>query len=339
MYTQEQLQEIDAEVYNWYLKTHDLSSLLFQTLHDYFDFFSNLRQNVCTRTKEELEESLKIIANPIDQDKFKHEFENLTPPRLVLKRFGSPTNVHAPSLGIPTWKYGHEPPNMFATWQAKMFSNAVREDGLIAIGNAGVIFTPGSAGTRQEVFQAACKCHYAPSGEDVPLIFWGEQFWNQSGILDVLIKNSTDRPFARWILSSDDLNAIVNHCVRYRSESKLPVVTLDELKAPHWEKNSGRPTASPSPHAVPMDTSRKSSSGNVHALRKHKKSKRRHDLKKRVMDFNFIKTDVDSVGGYQGNSEDPDERAATFSYGSIAAFAVVAMVVISVAAATVPRKN
>ena len=32
------------------------------------------------------------------------------------------------SLGIPTWYYGHEPPNAFAQQIAKFFSNALRED-------------------------------------------------------------------------------------------------------------------------------------------------------------------------------------------------------------------
>jgi hypothetical protein len=36
MYKQEELGEIDSTVYDWYLKTHDLRSLLYQTLHDYF---------------------------------------------------------------------------------------------------------------------------------------------------------------------------------------------------------------------------------------------------------------------------------------------------------------
>jgi hypothetical protein len=37
------------------------------------------------------------------------------------------------------------------------------------IGNGGIIYTPGSAGTRQEVFQAACRNHYAPTGSEVLL--------------------------------------------------------------------------------------------------------------------------------------------------------------------------
>jgi len=44
------------------------------------------------------------------------------------------------SLGIPTWFYGHEPPNPFATHIAKYFQNSIREDGLLTLANHGVIF-------------------------------------------------------------------------------------------------------------------------------------------------------------------------------------------------------
>lgn len=38
-----------------------------------------------------------------------------------------------PSLGIPTWRYSQEPFNRFATYHAKFFSNAQREDSLCHI--------------------------------------------------------------------------------------------------------------------------------------------------------------------------------------------------------------
>jgi len=44
------------------------------------------------------------------------------------------------SLGIPTYFYGHEPPNMFQTHVAKFFANSVREDALISIALNGIIF-------------------------------------------------------------------------------------------------------------------------------------------------------------------------------------------------------
>ena len=53
------------------------------------------------------------------------------------------------SVGIPTWFYGHEPPNVFCDGIAKYFSNAIREDGLLARCTAGLVVLEGAAGTVQ----------------------------------------------------------------------------------------------------------------------------------------------------------------------------------------------
>jgi predicted Rossmann-fold nucleotide-binding protein len=165
-----------------------------------------------------------------------HDYDYTLPVDKILDQYGSPSVRAAPSIGIPTWKYGHEPPNRFATWQAKMFSNAIREDGLIAIGNGGIVYTPGSAGTRQEVFQAACRCHYAPQGQEVPLMFFGEEFWTSSGVFQVLQKNAVGRAFSDWLLLSDQVDKIVEHCVAYRERSGLPSTCTEELKSAYWER-------------------------------------------------------------------------------------------------------
>lgn len=82
------------------------------------------------------------------------------------------------SLGIPTWFYGHEPPNLFATGIAKYFTNALREDTLLRLCRGGLVFMPGAAGTVQEVFQAVTPNFYARAGEPtVPLVMVGVQFW------------------------------------------------------------------------------------------------------------------------------------------------------------------
>ncbi|MGB4836454.1 MAG: LOG family protein, partial [Nostocoides sp.] len=83
------------------------------------------------------------------------------------------------SLGIPTWFYGHEPPNVFAQGIAKYFSNAIREDWLLAHASAGVIVLPGAAGTVQEVFQFATRAYYA-SDLPPPLILVGVHHWTQN---------------------------------------------------------------------------------------------------------------------------------------------------------------
>ena len=84
------------------------------------------------------------------------------------------------SLGIPTWHYGHEPPNAFSSVVAKYFRNAIREDVLLQVSHAGMVFLPGSAGTVQEIFQAACTGYYAAEAEVVPLVFVGTDYWTST---------------------------------------------------------------------------------------------------------------------------------------------------------------
>ena len=80
------------------------------------------------------------------------------------------------SIGVPTWHYGHEPPNVFADLVAKYFSNAVREDSLLRSCNAGIVYLPGAAGTVQELFQAVTPGYYSPTG-GVPLVLVGRAHW------------------------------------------------------------------------------------------------------------------------------------------------------------------
>ena len=83
------------------------------------------------------------------------------------------------SLGVPTWLYGHEPPTPFATKIAKYFANSVREDGLLTIAKGGIIYSPGSAGTIQEIFQEITQNHYLSFGYASPMIFMNKKFWTQ----------------------------------------------------------------------------------------------------------------------------------------------------------------
>lgn len=83
--------------------------------------------------------------------------------------------------GIPTWFYGHEPPNVFASAIAKYFSNALREDMLLQLCGGGVLYLPGAAGTVQELFQAATPAYYAPEGTRIPpLVLVGLDYWTQT---------------------------------------------------------------------------------------------------------------------------------------------------------------
>ncbi|MER5776020.1 LOG family protein [Streptomyces sp. NPDC002039] len=83
------------------------------------------------------------------------------------------------SVGIPTWFYGHEPPNPFAGHIAKYFANATREDGLLARSTAGVVFLPGAAGTVQEIFDSATPNHYESRGEPTPMVLVDRAHWTE----------------------------------------------------------------------------------------------------------------------------------------------------------------
>lgn len=84
------------------------------------------------------------------------------------------------SLGIPTWHYGHEPPNPFATSIAKYFRNATREAILLEVCNAGIVFLPGAAGTVQEIFQDACENYYADASAVAPMVLMGREHWTRT---------------------------------------------------------------------------------------------------------------------------------------------------------------
>lgn len=85
------------------------------------------------------------------------------------------------SYGVPTWLYGHEPPNVFSAGIAKLFSNAIREDVLLRHASGGLICLPGAAGTVQEIFQAVTPRFYALPDEPIPpLILVGIDYWTKA---------------------------------------------------------------------------------------------------------------------------------------------------------------
>ena len=115
------------------------------------------------------------------------------------------------SVSIPTWLYGHEPSTPFATHIAKLFENALREDGLLTIAKGGVVYAPGSAGTMQEVFQDAVQNHYLSFGYSSPMIFLGIDYWSKTiPVYNLLTSLSETKKYKNLQLSiTDDVNEIV----------------------------------------------------------------------------------------------------------------------------------
>ncbi len=138
------------------------------------------------RTEEEFNEALEMLSEaPTFRDEgwLRTAFE-------VRAKF--PQSRYR-SLGIPTWFYGHEPATPFATDIAKYFQNSMREDILLTIAKGGIIYTPGSAGTLQEIFQDAAQNHYKTVGISSPMVFLGKDFFGREvpvyTLLEALMAN------------------------------------------------------------------------------------------------------------------------------------------------------
>lgn len=122
------------------------------------------------------------------------------------------------SLGVPTWLYGHEPATPFATHIAKYFENALREDGILTIAMGGIIYSPGSAGTMQEIFQDAVQNHYLSFGYASPMIFLGITHWTEDMPVYPLLRQLAEKGMYKNLLLtlSDDQAEIVDAIETFR---------------------------------------------------------------------------------------------------------------------------
>ncbi len=123
------------------------------------------------------------------------------------------------NLSVPTWFYGHEPSNPFATHIAKYFSNSEREDGLLAIAKSGIVFVRGGPGTLQEVFQDAAQNAYRTFGGPAPMVFLDPPseptWWRDSGVLSALDRaftnsDGTMRPGADLISNPEAVEGVIS---------------------------------------------------------------------------------------------------------------------------------
>lgn len=131
----------------------------------------------------------------------------------VRERFPNPEP--RTSVGIPTWFYGHEPPNAFASHVAKYFANSVREEGLVTIATHGILFAPGKAGTVQEIFQDAAQNHYGTVQSMIsPMALYGVDYWTKKYPVKALLDRlSEGRDYADMMTIDDDPDRLVQFIV------------------------------------------------------------------------------------------------------------------------------
>ena len=96
-------------------------------------------------------------------------------------------------------------PSDIATHLAKYIENALREDGILTIAMGGIIYSPGSAGTMQEIFQDAVQNHYLSFGYASPMVFLGAEYWTDEMPVYPLLKHlATKGKYRNLLLSLAD---------------------------------------------------------------------------------------------------------------------------------------
>ena len=163
---------------------------------------ANLGAYMADYSKDELEEAIDLIHSHLTYIDHGYHEQALQ----VLERY----SIGADNLAIPTWFYGHEPSNVFASHIAKYFSNSIREDTLLAISLHGIIFAPGSAGTIQEIFMDAAQNHYGTFDYFSPMVFLGkEHYIRNTGIYPLLQKLSKGKEYGNLLYISDQPDDII----------------------------------------------------------------------------------------------------------------------------------
>lgn len=158
---------------------------------------TNLGAYFAGRPDPALADAIRILSDkPHYKDKGYH-----TQALKVLEKYPGGT----PSLAIPTWFYGHEPSNLFASHIAKYFSNSIREDNLLAISLYGIVCAPGSAGTTQEIFMDATQNHYGTFNYYSPMVFLGRRRYEIDTLIFPLLKQlAWGREYADMLFITDE---------------------------------------------------------------------------------------------------------------------------------------
>ena len=110
---------------------------------------------------------------------------------------------------IPTWVTAGEPISLFASHIAKYFSNSIREDGLLAVATAGIVFAPGGAGTMQEIFQDGAQNAYRVFGRSPMAFLDSGHYCAETGLYPALQRQAARLGFADLLSVGDEPEEIL----------------------------------------------------------------------------------------------------------------------------------
>ncbi|WP_053227474.1 LOG family protein [Solirubrobacter soli] len=125
------------------------------------------------------------------------------------------------SLAIPSWVTTGEPISQFASHIAKYFSNSIREDGLLAVATAGIVFAPGGAGTMQEIFQDAAQNAYRVFGRSPMAFLDAHHYCDETGLYPALARQAARLGFADLLSIADEPEQLLD---RFPAAPALPAL-------------------------------------------------------------------------------------------------------------------
>jgi predicted Rossmann-fold nucleotide-binding protein len=128
------------------------------------------------------------------------------------------------SLAIPSWVTAGEPISQFASQIAKYFSNSIREDGMLAVATAGIVFAPGGAGTMQEIFQDAAQNAYRSFGRSPMAFLDTGHYCADTGLYPALERQARRLGFADLLSVADEPEQILG-----RFPAAAPPPNLDGM--------------------------------------------------------------------------------------------------------------
>ena len=114
------------------------------------------------------------------------------------------------SLAIPSWVTAGEPISQFASHIAKYFSDSIREDGLLAVATAGIVFAPGGAGTMQEIFQDAAQNADRVFGRSPMAFLDSRHYCEETGLYPALERQAQRLGFTDLLSVSDEPEQILD---------------------------------------------------------------------------------------------------------------------------------
>jgi predicted Rossmann-fold nucleotide-binding protein len=168
---------------------------------------------IAGRDQKDLESAIKILS---EAPHYSHTLW-LSKAFEVIRKFPKLKN-EVTDIGIPTWLFGHEQATPFASLIAKYFENSVREEGLLGLALGGIIYTPGSAGTIQEIFQDATQNHYKSYDMASPMIFLNKEYWTETKpVYPLLYKLAEGKEYQKLLRISDSEKEIINDLEKFRT--------------------------------------------------------------------------------------------------------------------------